>query len=204
MNATEGSSTFSANGSISTLIFDIGEMATTTTANETETSSATNETTTMTTGNMTDSSNATTATSTTRDNETATAQELEPPYVLSGNWSLDLQKGSVNDFTATFTMVHIDGTGRHTHDMSNFQANNTTTVQLDESGSTFVFGTVDVAVNGTEQWTDVGMQMILDRMNVMSIWLPTKSTDNHFKEQPIFGIVDSMTDENGNEMIQTT
>lgn len=158
----------------------------------------------MTTGNMTDSSNATTTTSTTRGNEIATAQELEPPYVLSGNWSLDVQNGSVNDFTATFTMVHIDGTGRHTHDMSNFQANNTTTVQLDESGSTFVFGTVDVAVNGTEQWTDVGMQMILDRMNVMSIWLATKSTDNHFKEQPIFGIVDSMTDENGNEMIQTT
>jgi frataxin-like iron-binding protein CyaY len=48
------------------------------------------------------------------------------------------------------------------------------------------------------------MQMILDRMNVMSIWLATKSTDNHFKEQPIFGIVDSMTDENGNKMIQTT
>lgn len=176
---------------------------TTTTANETETSSATNETM-MTTGNMTDSSNATTTTSTTRGNEIATAQELEPPYVLSGNWSLDVQNGSVNDFTATFTMVHIDGTGRHTHDMSNFQANNTTTVQLDESGSTFVFGTVDVAVNGTEQWTDVGMQMILDRMNVMSIWLATKSTDNHFKEQPIFGVVDSMTDENGNEMIQTT
>lgn len=205
-NATEGS-TFSASGSISTLIFDIGEAAPspsppTTTANETETSSATNETT-MTTGNMTDSSNATTTTRTTAGNETATAQELEPPYVLSGNWSLDVQNGSVNDFTATFTMVHIDGTGRHTHDISNFQADNTTTVQLDESGPTFAFGTVDVAVNGTEQWTDVEALMILDRMNVMSISLATESTDNHFKGQPIFGIVDSMTDENGNEMIQT-
>jgi hypothetical protein len=100
-------------------------------------------------------------------------------------------------------MVHIDGTGRHTHEISNFQADNATTVQLDESGLTFVFGTVDVAVNGTEQWTDVGALMILERMNVMSISLATESTDNHFKRQPIFGIVDSMTDENGNEMIQT-
>jgi hypothetical protein len=101
-------------------------------------------------------------------------------------------------------MVHTDGTGRHTHDISNFQADKATTVQLDESGLTFVFGTVDVAVNGTEQWTDVEALMILERMNIMSISLATESTDNHFKGQPIFGIVDSMTDENGNEMIQTT
>jgi hypothetical protein len=71
-------------------------------------------------------------------------------------------------------MVHTDGTGRHTHGISNFQADNTTTVQLDESGLTFIFGTAHVAVNGTEQWTDVRALMILERMNVMSISLDRK------------------------------
>jgi hypothetical protein len=100
-------------------------------------------------------------------------------------------------------MVHIDGTGRHTHELSNFQASNTTTVQLEKGGSTFIFGTADVAVNGTVKWTNVGTLIILEK-NVATISLATDATDNHFKGQPIYGIRDSMTDENGNEMIQTT
>jgi len=128
---------------------------------------------------------------------------MEPPYILSGDWSLDVQDGNVNDFTATFTMVHTDGTGRHTHELSNFQAMNTTLVQLDEQGLTFIFGTVDVAVNGTETWTEAGALIIIEKLNVVSISLASEDTEDHFKGQPIYGITDSFTDENGNELIQT-
>lgn len=247
---TEGA-TFSASGSIASLIFDTGETTTISeTANETgvttgnmttgnETATAGNMTAgNMTTGNETMTGNDTTltmpqvmtgdnatsnmtgttdtnltsttnmtssnATTTTATNETTTAAEdLEVPYVLSGDWSLDVQDGTVNEFTATFTMVHIDGTGRHTHELSNFASSDMTSVNMGDDGTAFIFGTADVAVNGTQTWTGADTLIVIENHNVVSISLATEDTDDHFKGQPIYGIVDSFTDENGNELIQT-
>src|SRR5687768_6814041 len=39
----------------------------------------------------------------------------EGPYILGGNWNLDVESGNVTDFTANFMMVHTDGTGYHVH-----------------------------------------------------------------------------------------
>lgn len=182
-NAT-GGETFSARGSIATLIFDTGE---TTTTSEVQNDTSTD--------NMTSTSN-----------ETSTAaeeEELEPPYVASGDWNLDVQDGSVSDFAANFTMVHIDGTGRHTHDLSNFVSSNSTTIDTSGNGTSFIFGTVDVATDGEARWTGADALIIIEKNNVVSISLATEDTDDHFGGQPIYGIVESMTDENGNEMIGT-
>jgi hypothetical protein len=45
--------------------------------------------------------------------------------------------------------------------------------------------------------------IIIEKNNVISLSLATEDTDDHFMGQPIYGIVDSMTDENGNELIDT-
>jgi hypothetical protein len=37
---------------------------------------------------------------------------------------------------------------------------------------------------------------------VVSISLATEDTEDHFGGQPIYGLVDSLTDENGNDMIE--
>ena len=164
------------------------------------------------TGNYTSSTNATStsnATGTTGDtvggmNDTSTAaeEETELPYIVSGDWSLDVQDGSVSDFAANFTMVHTDGTSRHTHDVSNFQASNGSAVQLEEDGVTFIFGTSDIATNGSSGWTGVDTLIVIENSNAVSLTFSTE--DDHFKGQPLFGVVDSLTDEQGNEMIQTT
>src|SRR5215211_4794238 len=39
----------------------------------------------------------------------------ESPYILGGNWNLNVQGGNVSDFTANIMMVHTDGSGYHTH-----------------------------------------------------------------------------------------
>lgn len=136
--------------------------------------------------------------------ETSTAsEEIKPPYVAAGDWSLDVQDGSVSNFEATFTMVHIDGTERHTHEMSNFVSTNSSTIDTSGEGASFIFGTVDVATNGESAWTGADALIIIERNNVVSISLATEDTDDHFMGQPIYGVVESMTDENGNEMIDT-
>jgi hypothetical protein len=158
---------------------------------------------TMTTGNTTfgDVTGADNATSVTNDTATAAEEEVELPYIVSGDWSLDVQDGNVTDFAANFTMVHTDGTGRHTHDVSNFQASNSS-AELVQDGVTFIFGTSDVMTNGSSGWTGVDTLIVIENSNAASFTFSTD--DDHFKGQPLYGVVDSLTDENGNEMIQTT
>ncbi|HJS68464.1 MAG TPA: hypothetical protein VJ730_03505 [Nitrososphaera sp.] len=150
------------------------------------------------TDNMTSTMNETST-----SNETSTAEEMELPYVLSGDWNLEVQDGSVSDFAANFTMVHVDGTERHTHDLSNFVSSNSTTIDISGNGTSFIFGIVDVATDGQPKWTGADALVIIEKNNVISISLATEDTEDHFGGQPIYGIIDSMTDENGNEMIET-
>src|SRR5215216_1218045 len=44
----------------------------------------------------------------------------ESPYILGGNWNLNVEGGNVTDFTANIMMVHTDGSGYHTHNITNF------------------------------------------------------------------------------------
>ena len=244
-NAT-GGETFSASGSIASLIFDTGEITTTSEVENDTTTTASNDTSmtgnmttgNMTTGNETSTGNDTTLTlpqimtgdsvsgnatdnatstsnmtstdnmtstmnETSTSNETSTAEEMELPYVLSGDWNLEVQDGSVSDFAANFTMVHVDGTERHTHDLSNFVSSNSTTIDISGNGTSFIFGIVDVATDGQPKWTGADALVIIEKNNVISISLATEDTEDHFGGQPIYGIIDSMTDENGNEMIET-
>jgi hypothetical protein len=154
-------------------------------------------------GNMTsDNTTATTTGSMSSMNDTTTAQETQLPYIVSGDWSLDVQDGNVTDFVANFTMVHTDGTSRHVHDVSNFQASNSSAVQLEEDGVTFIFGTSDIMTNGSSGWTGVDTLIVIENSNAASLTFSTE--DDHFKGQPLYGIVHSLTDENGDEMIDTT
>jgi len=100
-------------------------------------------------------------------------------------------------------MVHIDGTSRHAHDLSNFVQSNSTTIDNSASGTSYIFGTVDVAADGENKWTKVDTLIMIQKNNVVIISLASEDTEDHFMGAPIYGIVDSMTDKNGNEMIGT-
>ena len=101
-------------------------------------------------------------------------------------------------------MVHTDGTMRHTHDISNFVSSNSSTIDTSGQGTSFIFGTVDVAVNGEAKWTGADALIVIEKNNVVSISVASEDTDDHFGGQPIYGIVDSMTDESGNELVEGT
>src|SRR5215210_5240055 len=56
--------------------------------------------------------------------QTVTGGGAETPYVLGGNWNINVQGGNVTDFAANFAMVHQDGTGYHIHNITDFSAGN--------------------------------------------------------------------------------
>ncbi|HZC88567.1 MAG TPA: hypothetical protein VE199_03025, partial [Nitrososphaera sp.] len=125
-------------------------------------------------------------------------------YILSGGWNLNVQNGQVMNFMANFTMVHPDGSGRHTHGVTNFKLDNGSAITLNPTGTTFIPGTADITTNGQPKWTGVPTLIIIDHLNAVGISFASQATDNHFGVgQPIFGVVQSLKDQNGNEMIKT-
>ena len=212
---TTQAATFTAKGSIASLIFDMGEVATTSTANATtsnETSVTANGTV---SGNASNSlgANATSSINATdSSNRTATAstsqmglsnKQTEKPFIVSGDWNLSVKNGKVNDFVVNFTMVHVDGTNRHTHELTHFVSSNDTTIRVNSSGTTFIFGTVDVKVNGTQKWTGVDALITIVKHNVVTLSVSSEQTKNHFHGEPIYGVVDSLKDQNGIELVQS-
>ncbi len=128
----------------------------------------------------------------------------ESPYILGGNWNLNVQGGNVTDFTANIIMVHTDGSGYHTHNITNFNAGNSTS-QLVQGQETSISGSADVYTNGTIKWPGVQTTLTLTpNATVMTIMPAADETDNHFQGQPIYGIVSQMSGENGTMLVQTT
>ena len=128
----------------------------------------------------------------------------QSPYILGGNWNLNVQGGNVTDFTANIMMVHTDGSGFHTHNITNFNAGNST-VQLVQGQPTSISGSADIYTNGTIKWPGVQTMLTLTpNGTVMTIMPAADESDNHFQGQPIYGIVSQMSGENGTMLVQTT
>src|SRR5215212_1608661 len=128
----------------------------------------------------------------------------ESPYILGGNWNLNVEGGNVTDFTANIMMVHTDGSGYHTHNITNFNVGNTT-VQLIQGQETSMSGSADIYTNGTIKWPGSDTTLTLTpNGTVMTIMPPAEDTDNHFQGQPIYGIASQLSGENGTMIAQTT
>jgi hypothetical protein len=121
-----------------------------------------------------------------------------------GNWNLNVEGGNVTDFTANIMMVHTDGSGYHTHNITNFNVGNTT-VQLIQGQETSISGSADIYTNGTIKWPGSDTTLTLTpNGTVMTIMPAAEDTDNHFQGQPIYGIASQITGENGTMIAQTT
>jgi len=128
-----------------------------------------------------------------------------PEYILGGNWNLNVQSGNVTDFTANFMMVHPDGTEYHTHNITNFVIGGSNTVQLVQGQEATIAGVADIYTNGTNMWPGANTTLTMTPNGaVMTIMPAPDQTDNHFQGQPIYGIVEGLTGENGTMIAQTT
>jgi hypothetical protein len=126
-------------------------------------------------------------------------------FVLSGDWNLTVSKGKVTNFAAKFIKVLNSGAKWHTHDIINFKsANNTVTnVELSPNKSSTISGTVDIKLNNTSVWKSVKSNILLFNGKVITINLDNNATGDHFQGQPIYGVIESIKDSNGNELLKT-
>jgi hypothetical protein len=113
-------------------------------------------------------------------------------FILSGDWSMNVDKGKLTGFAANFyTGPANGGTSNHTHQISNFRAddNNVPIIQLSPSKSLSISGISDVGTNGKKAWNNVHTTIVISNGRTIAINLADKDTQAHFMGQQIYGIV---------------
>jgi hypothetical protein len=125
---------------------------------------------------------------TTTSNTTA-----NPQYIVSGDWNILASNGNITDFGANFTMVSVNGTDRHTHSITNFTSNVVTPLILDVHGTTFT-GESDITTDENVTWRAIQTTVTLARQDTVSITFNHNNVNEHFQNQPIYGVVFSIQD----------
>jgi hypothetical protein len=147
-------------------------------------------------------------------------------FILAGDWnitfssisSVDINNNTalqVEGFEAHFIAVFEDGSGAHTHQISNFrpvrmnssnapaEADVNSSIHsnnmLTQEGNAYILGTVDVGIDGQKVWENVNANITVSEGRTIKIMLDENDVDYHFgKGQSIYGLVNTLTLRNPN------
>jgi hypothetical protein len=117
--------------------------------------------------------------------------------ILTGEWTLSVNKGNVTNFSTTFLASPMDGSKSHIHQITNFKLEKDSKkaiVQLTPNNSLSVNGTADIKINGQTIWKSVGISISISKGSTIAIDLDDEDTSNHFGEQQVYGIVTKLID----------
>jgi protocatechuate 3,4-dioxygenase beta subunit len=144
--------------------------------------------------------------------------------IVGGNWSLDVVNRNIQNFTMNLLSINpsgaiveaalIDGTANattttgaggganatNTATASNTTTNNNMTFGRSDN-DTVLQGTATIAINGTVRWEGVPFAITMMRGTLISVSIDSTRTDNQFGSIPLHGIIMSMTDENGRNLL---
>jgi hypothetical protein len=115
-----------------------------------------------------------------------------PKFILSGDWTMNVNQGNLTDFSASFYTGPVNGAENHTHQVSNFRVNENTPIQLSPDKSVSLSGIVDVGTNGNKAWDNVNATVDISKGRSITISLADADTERHFMGQQIYGIVQGL------------
>ncbi len=122
----------------------------------------------------------------------------DPQYVLAGDWKVLASNGNITDFSANFTMVSVNGTDRHTHRITNFTSNIVAPLILDIHGTTFT-GESDITTFDNVTWRAIQTTVTIARQDTIRITFNHNNVNNHFQNQPIYGVIFSIQEYEGSQ-----
>ena len=117
--------------------------------------------------------------------------------ILTGEWTLSVNKGNVTNFSTNFLASPMDGSKSHIHQITNFKLENDSKkaiVQLTPDNSLSVNGTADIKINGQTIWKSAGISLSISKGSTIAIDPDDEDTSNHFGEQQVYGIVTKLID----------
>jgi hypothetical protein len=89
--------------------------------------------------------------------------------------------------------VSVNGTDRHIHSITNFSSNVVAPLILDVHGTTFT-GESDITTDGNVMWQAIQTTVTIARQDTIKITFNHNNVNNHFQNQPIYGVVFSIQD----------
>jgi hypothetical protein len=111
--------------------------------------------------------------------------DAQGKWNLDGTWSLKGANSNSPTFTSEFSMAKLDGSAKHTHNISDFKIAGTPAT--DNSGTTYS-GTATVSLKAGPA-TNVPVTILISNNGDFSINIDAKATENHFGNTPIQGKV---------------
>jgi hypothetical protein len=124
----------------------------------------------------------------------------DPFWIVSGNWRTNLldianqsqtasqgntsRQGPSAVFNTSVRMINFNGTGEHTHSITNFALENVTI-----SNNMTVFNGTSTANLREGPITDISTIITITNGKVISIWLDPAKINNHYGDTPVYGIV---------------
>jgi len=124
----------------------------------------------------------------------------DPFWIVSGNWRTNLldianqsqtasqgntsRQGPSAVFNTSVRMINFNGTGEHTHSITNFALENVTI-----SNNMTVFNGTSTANLREGPITDIPTIITITNGKVISIWLDPAKINNHYGDTPVYGIV---------------
>jgi hypothetical protein len=110
-------------------------------------------------------------------------------FILSGDWTMSVDQGKLTNFNANFYTGPVNGANNHTHQLSNFRANNNSPIQLSSDNSLSISGILNVGTARNNAWNNVNTTVVISNGRTISISLDDNDTQSHFMDQQIYGIV---------------
>ncbi|MEP6576080.1 MAG: discoidin domain-containing protein [Nitrososphaerota archaeon] len=116
----------------------------------------------------------------------------ETKWIATGNWSMNVNNGSLSSFETNMTWLNSTGTAAHTHEFLNFRVQPEKVISLQQPGNNiFLKGLMDVGTNNRIVWRDVPSNVSINGKNTIIISVDDKATNHHFAAQPVLGVVKS-------------
>ena len=114
----------------------------------------------------------------------------KPSWIVSGVFKINNYSNNTNNtstpppvFNASFYMIKLNGTSKHTHDLSDFKLTGTPQVS---GNTTTINGTSTVTMKEGPATNVPTSIKILDN-SAIALWFDPAKVENHFGNTPIYG-----------------
>src|ERR671913_397319 len=127
-------------------------------------------------------------------------------WLLSGDWVLasnsnDSSSSNSTTFDVEFIKVTTNGTMLHSHRITNFvpltNASDIAAAFNSNTNATTIIGKADVYFNDELAWPQADTTLSIMNGTVLMIDINSEDIDRHFHDQPIYGIVNMLSKDDG-------
>lgn len=115
-------------------------------------------------------------------------------WIATGNWSMNINNGSLRSFNTNMIWFNNNGTSTHTHEFLNFKPTGGRIITIQQPSKDVILkGVMDVGTNHRISWINVPTTININGEKTISISVDDKATNKHFAAQPVYGVVTSLT-----------